>query len=112
MRDGAVLINTARAEVLDNEALVELVKSRRIRVGTDVYAGEPESKTGEFNDELGGLEGVYGTHHIGASTDQAQTEIALAAVSIVPGWYSRSIFSERGKWVRRQRSSLEGCFQT
>jgi D-3-phosphoglycerate dehydrogenase len=52
-------------------------------VGLDVYANEPAAATGEFRNELVGLAGVYGTHHIGASTDQAQEAIAAETVRIV-----------------------------
>jgi D-3-phosphoglycerate dehydrogenase / 2-oxoglutarate reductase len=83
------LINTARAEVVDQDALLEIAKSGRIRVGTDVFAKEPEGKNGAFADALGALPNVYGTHHIGASTDQAQQEIALATVNIVRRFLER-----------------------
>lgn len=83
MKQGAVLINTARAEIVDDDALYAAAKSGRIFVGTDVFAGEPEGKTGDFSDRLGALPNVYGTHHIGASTEQAQREIAKAAASVV-----------------------------
>jgi hypothetical protein len=48
-----------------------------------VFAGEPAGATGEFKDELLALPGVYGTHHIGASTDQAQEAIAGETVRII-----------------------------
>jgi D-3-phosphoglycerate dehydrogenase / 2-oxoglutarate reductase len=83
MEPGAMLINTSRAEVVDNDALTELAKAGKIRVGTDVFAREPEGKSGVFEDPLGAVPNVYGTHHIGASTDQAQSEIAQATVHIV-----------------------------
>jgi len=54
-------------------------------------ADEPASATAPFTDPLVGLPGVYGTHHIGASTDQAQEAIAAETVRIV-----RS-FKETGK---------------
>lgn len=83
MRPGAALVNTARAELVDQEALLEAVRSGRLRVGTDVFAGEPEKSQGEFKSDLAGLAGVYGTHHIGASTAQAQDAIARETVRIV-----------------------------
>jgi len=83
MREGAYFINTARGEVVDQKALVEAMKTRRIRAGLDVYAVEPTAGTGEFNDDVGKEEGLYGTHHIGASTDQAQEAIAAETVRIV-----------------------------
>ena len=72
MREGAYFINTARGEVVDQAALMAAMKSRGIRAGLDVFAAEPTSATAEFTDEIGKEPGLYGTHHIGASTDQAQ----------------------------------------
>jgi D-3-phosphoglycerate dehydrogenase len=83
MKPGAIFINTARAEVVDHAALAAAVQSRGLRVGLDVYANEPASASGPFSDALVGLPGVYGTHHIGASTDQAQEAIAAETVRII-----------------------------
>ncbi len=83
LKPGAFVINTARPDVVDYKALVKAVKEKGIRVGLDVYPGEPASATGDFTHELIGLPGVYGTHHIGASTDQAQEAIAAETVRIV-----------------------------
>ncbi len=83
LRPGAMFINTARGEVVDHAALAAAVKERGLRVGLDVYANEPGSATGAFHDDLVGLPGVYGTHHIGASTDQAQEAIAAETVRII-----------------------------
>jgi D-3-phosphoglycerate dehydrogenase len=83
MKPGAMLINTARGEVVDHAALAEAVTSRGLRVGLDVYANEPAAAAAPFSDALAALPGVYGTHHIGASTDQAQEAIAAETVRIV-----------------------------
>jgi len=83
MRPGSFLINTSRAEVVDHDALQQAVSTRGIRAGLDVFADEPATPTGEFRDELLRLPCVYGTHHIGASTDQAQEAIAAETVRIV-----------------------------
>ena len=83
MKPGTMFINTARGEVVDYAALAAAVKERRLTVGLDVYANEPASATAPFKDDLVGLPGVYGTHHIGASTDQAQEAIAAETVRIV-----------------------------
>jgi len=91
LKPGAILVNTARGEVVNDEALAAAVRDNRLRVGLDVYANEPASAAGEFHDELVGLPGVYGTHHIGASTEQAQEAIAAETVRII-----RS-FKETGK---------------
>ena len=83
LQPGAIFLNTARAEVVDQEALLELARAGRIRVGTDVFPGEPEKGQADFDSELGKLPNVYGTHHIGASTHQAQDAIARETVRIV-----------------------------
>ena len=83
MRRGAYFINTARGEVIDQPALIEAMKTRGIRAGLDVYAGEPTSATTEFADGIRNEANLYGTHHIGASTDQAQEAIAAETVRIV-----------------------------
>jgi D-3-phosphoglycerate dehydrogenase / 2-oxoglutarate reductase len=83
MKDGAIFLNTSRAEVVDEAALVKAVESKGIRAGLDVFTGEPGGKTGEFTNVLKDKPGVYGTHHIGASTIQAQMAVADEAVNIV-----------------------------
>jgi D-3-phosphoglycerate dehydrogenase len=83
MREGAYFINTSRGEVVDQAALLYAMKSRGIRAGLDVYVAEPASGTGEFSDEIAKEANLYGTHHIGASTDQAQEAIAEETVRII-----------------------------
>jgi D-3-phosphoglycerate dehydrogenase len=83
MHEGAYFINTARGEVVDQAALIEAMKSRGIRAGLDVFAGEPTSATAAFTDDIAKEPNLYGTHHIGASTDQAQEAIASETVRIV-----------------------------
>ena len=83
MKEGAIFVNTARGEVVDQGALREVLKTGRIRAGLDVFAQEPTSAVAEFADEIVKEENLYGTHHIGASTDQAQEAIAAETVRIV-----------------------------
>ena len=83
LRPGAFFINTSRAEVVDHDALAAAVRDRGIRVGLDVYPDEPTTATAEFSLPILGSPGVYGTHHIGASTEQAQEAIAAETVRIV-----------------------------
>jgi D-3-phosphoglycerate dehydrogenase / 2-oxoglutarate reductase len=91
MRPGSYLINTSRAEIVDQEALIQAIKTKGLRAGLDVFANEPAAASGEFNDQIAQLPNVYGTHHIGASTDQAQEAIAAETVRII------QTFSETGK---------------
>lgn len=83
MHPGAYFINTARGEVVDQQALIDAIRTRGIRAGLDVYANEPAGGTGEFQDEIAKEAGLYGTHHVGASTDQAQEAIATETVRII-----------------------------
>jgi D-3-phosphoglycerate dehydrogenase / 2-oxoglutarate reductase len=83
LKPGSYFINTARAEIVDHAALEQAVRERNIRVGLDVFAGEPAGAAGEFKNALASHPNVYGTHHIGASTDQAQEAIATETVRII-----------------------------
>jgi D-3-phosphoglycerate dehydrogenase / 2-oxoglutarate reductase len=86
LKPGSLFINTARAEVVDYAALERAARERDIRVGLDVYQGEPTGAAGPFSSPLAALPNVYGTHHIGASTDQAQEAIAAETVRIVASY--------------------------
>jgi D-3-phosphoglycerate dehydrogenase len=83
LRPGAFFLNTSRGEIVDAEALAAAVREKGLRVGLDVYAQEPSGGTGEFADPIVALPDVYGTHHVGASTEQAQEAIAAETVRIV-----------------------------
>ena len=83
VKPGAIFINTARADVVDHDALARAVKDKGLRLGLDVFANEPSASTGAFADPLVSQPGVYGTHHIGASTEQAQEAIADETVRII-----------------------------
>jgi D-3-phosphoglycerate dehydrogenase / 2-oxoglutarate reductase len=83
LKPGAFFINTARGEIVDNAALQRAVKEKQIRVALDVFGAEPKEATGVFSDPIMSLPGVIGTHHIGASTDQAQEAIAAETVRII-----------------------------
>jgi len=83
MKSGSYFINTSRAEVIDQAALANTIKDRGLRAGLDVFAGEPAGGVGTVEGDIFKLDGVIGTHHIGASTDQAQQAIAEETVRII-----------------------------
>ena len=67
MRDGSVLINTARGSIVDEAALARELVSGRIRAGLDVYAHEPR-----VPEELLGLDNVVLLPHLGSATYEAR----------------------------------------
>ncbi len=83
MKPNAIFVNTSRAEVVDQDALVHAVKTRGIIAGLDVFESEPSGATGTYNGQLKDLPNIYCTHHIGASTGQAQDAIAAEVVRII-----------------------------
>lgn len=83
MKPGAYFINTSRGSVVDQTALTNAIRTKGVRAGLDVYANEPAGGDGEFSDPIVKEKGVYGSHHVGASTDQAQNAIAREVVRIV-----------------------------
>ena len=89
MKPGALFINTSRGEVVDEDALIAAIDNG-VRAGLDVYADEPAGGSGEYSGAIGKLTDVYGTHHIGASTAQAQEAIAAEAVRVI------SVFASTG----------------
>jgi D-3-phosphoglycerate dehydrogenase / 2-oxoglutarate reductase len=88
---GGLFVNTSRADVVDQQALLKEAKSGRIWVATDVFEGEPKTGEAAFSSELAKLPNVYGTHHIGASTEQAQDAIAQETVRIVDSFLSGGV---------------------
>jgi len=83
MRPGAYLINTSRGSVVDEAALEQAVRAKGLRAGLDVFENEPAASTGAFGNAIVKVPGVYGTHHVGASTEQAQVAIAHEVIRIV-----------------------------
>jgi D-3-phosphoglycerate dehydrogenase len=75
-KSGAIVINYARGEVVDLEALADALKSKHITgAAIDVYPWEPEKNGDSFETPLQGLSNVILTPHIGGSTEEAQENI-------------------------------------
>jgi D-3-phosphoglycerate dehydrogenase len=83
MRPGSILLNTSRGELVDEEALLAALDSDGLRAGLDVFRDEPGTGSAEWSSPLAQHPRVVGTHHIGASTQQAQDAIAAGVVELI-----------------------------
>jgi D-3-phosphoglycerate dehydrogenase len=100
MKPNSLLINTSRADIIDEDALLEAIKEKNIRAAVDVFKGEPEQKSGEVKSKLQGSPNIYVTHHIGASTEQAQNAVAEETVRIIKDYVTSGIIAH---WVNRTK---------
>jgi D-3-phosphoglycerate dehydrogenase len=86
VKPGAIIINTSRGDVIDAGALIRAMDEKDVHAGLDVYPDEPTSGTATFDSPLAHHPNVYGTHHIGASTAQAQEAVAAGVVEIIDAY--------------------------
>ena len=100
MKNGAYLINTSRQDVINEDDLLEAIKEKNLRVALDVFKGEPEGKSGEVSSKLQNNPNIYVTHHIGASTEQAQDAVAEETVNIIKNFIHSGVIDH---WVNRAK---------
>ena len=93
MRPGSVLVNTSRSDVVDEAALIEALDTKDLRAVVDVYDGEPASGEARFDSPLARHPSVYGTHHIGASTEQAQLAVADGVVRVIAAFVDGKVIN-------------------
>ena len=105
MRPGAVLVNTSRSDVVDEPALIEALDANGIRAVVDVYEGEPASGEGRFDSALARHPNVYGTHHIGASTEQAQLAVADGVLNVIAAFVDGKVIN----CVNAARDAVRGA---
>jgi D-3-phosphoglycerate dehydrogenase len=86
MQPGSVLINSSRGELIDEAALIKAMDEKGIRAGLDVYDNEPGAGDVSFDSLLACHPAVCGTHHIGASTDQAQIAVADGVIRVIQSY--------------------------
>ncbi len=102
IKPNSLLINTSRQDIIDEGAMLAAIEEKNIRVALDVFKDEPEGKTGEVSSALIDNPSVYVTHHIGASTVQAQNAVAEETVNIVNHYLHSGIIDH---WVNRAKPS-------
>jgi D-3-phosphoglycerate dehydrogenase / 2-oxoglutarate reductase len=93
MKEGAILLNTSRGDIVDEAALLDALETRGIRAGLDVYPDEPGSAATDWSSKLAQHPNVVGTHHIGASTSQAQKAVAEGVVEIIDAFVRGEILN-------------------
>ncbi len=93
MLPGTIILNTSRGEIIDEVALIKAMDSKGIRAGVDVYAGEPGSSEADFQSELAKHPNVYGTHHIGASTAQAQNAVSEGVIEVINAYQNGNVIN-------------------
>lgn len=84
MKKGVFLIHCARGGIVNEKALYEALKSGKVAgAAIDVFEEEPTK-----NMDLIGLENIICTPHLGASTDEAQTNVAIAIAHQVAAYFA------------------------
>jgi D-3-phosphoglycerate dehydrogenase len=93
MKEGAILLNTSRGDIVEEGALLDAIETRGLRAGLDVYPDEPGSGATAWSSKLAQHPNVVGTHHIGASTAQAQRAVADGVVEILDAFVRGEILN-------------------
>ena len=76
LRDGAVVINTARGGLIDDDALIAALTSGKLyAAGLDVYAGEPN-----IDPRYRALNNVFLLPHVGSATIETRTAMGMLAI--------------------------------
>jgi len=88
-----MLINSSSGELIDEAALSEAIENKGIRVGLDVYANEPGATDKSFDSVLANHSDVCGTHHIGASTTQAQIAVANGVLDVIASYQADELIN-------------------
>lgn len=104
MRPGVRLINCARGGIFDEEALVEGLRSGKLGgVALDVFATEPCTSSPLF-----GMPNVLCTPHLGASTEEAQTQVAAEAATLLVDFLTTGAVRHAVNMVTIDPQKLQG----
>lgn len=84
MNDNGYIINTSRGGVVNEKDILLMIKEKNIRYAADVYENEPKSSDKEFTDkDILTNNNIYGSHHIGASTEQASDAVGNETLRVI-----------------------------
>lgn len=93
MKPTAFLINCARGGIVDQSALADALTNDRLAgAALDAYETEPAATDTEFKDPIRSAPRLVGTHHVGASTQQAQTAVAEETVRVIDAFMKNGTF--------------------
>lgn len=91
MKPSSYLINTARGDVVDQNALIEALKNKRIRgAALDVYVGEPN-----VPDEFLSIENMVLLPHLGSATEETRVAMGYRAIDNVHAFFSEETVLDR-----------------
>ncbi|MBX3443324.1 MAG: phosphoglycerate dehydrogenase [Planctomyces sp.] len=87
MKKGVRIINCARGGIVDENALADAIEAKQVAgAAVDVFVDEPPKS----DCRLPKLPQVLATPHLGASTDEAQEQVAIEAAEIIAAFFSRN----------------------
>ncbi len=94
MKPTAFLINTSRGANVEEEALYNALKAKKIAgAALDVYVEEPKTEGGAFRNKLRELDNVIFSSHLGASTVEAQKETSMEIARVIAGYLKGGDFT-------------------
>jgi D-3-phosphoglycerate dehydrogenase len=103
MKPGVRLVNCARGGIYNEAALVEGLKSGKLGgVALDVFVEEPNTTS-----PLLGMPNVLCTPHLGASTEEAQTQVAIEAVELLVNYFTKGEIRHAVNMAAIDRKTLE-----
>jgi D-3-phosphoglycerate dehydrogenase / 2-oxoglutarate reductase len=103
-----ILLNTSRAEVVDTEALMARLDAGGLSAGLDVFPGEPGSGSAEWHSALAAHPRVVGTHHVGASTRQAQEAVVDGVEEVINAFDRGELLNVVNSPDRHQQHQVAG----
>ena len=93
LRPGTILLNTARGDLIDESALLSALDNDGLRVGLDVFPTEPSESKGSYSSPLAAHPNLIGSHHIGASTAQAQRSVAEGTIEVIEAYLAGEVIN-------------------
>ena len=101
-----ILLNTSRAGVVDVQALMVRLDAGTLSAGLDVFPDEPDSGSADWHSPLAAHPRVVGTHHVGASTQQAQEAVVDGVEEVINAFDGGELLNVVNKPDRQPRHQV------